>query len=358
VIRYRYDVSGFEVHFGGPDRPAGCLRDLLAERVAAVPAGGSIDWVTYYFRDRRLAAALLDAAARGVEVRVTVDGYPRTPHANDEVVRMLRGGLGGGLRVVTHPMDGAPWGKLIRPRLHEKLYCFSGPEPVAFVGSFNPSGDVPEERPDVVREIGDQDRGHNVLVGIRERALIGDLVEHARSLHALRHGALDRFRPASNRSLQGEQVAIHFLPRVMRDPVVTLLRECGAEHRVRIAASHLSGRTSVRLFRALAARGTAVEILADATTRRVTPQAKEQLRAAGVSFRRLVQLEGLPMHDKFALIDGPALRYSVFGSFNWTEPSRRFSREIGAIASDPKLFDVFAARWDVLADVAGAPAGD
>jgi len=30
-------------------------------RMAAVPAGGEIDWVTYYFRDRRLAHALLDA---------------------------------------------------------------------------------------------------------------------------------------------------------------------------------------------------------------------------------------------------------------------------------------------------------
>ena len=29
-----------QVHFGGPGRPDGRLRDLLAERVAQVPAGG------------------------------------------------------------------------------------------------------------------------------------------------------------------------------------------------------------------------------------------------------------------------------------------------------------------------------
>ena len=40
------------VCFGGPDLPARRLRNLLEEQVRAVPGGGSIDWVTYYFRDR------------------------------------------------------------------------------------------------------------------------------------------------------------------------------------------------------------------------------------------------------------------------------------------------------------------
>jgi len=137
-------MSDSQVHFGGPDRPVGLLRDLLAERVAAVPAGGSIDWVTYYFRDRRLAAALVEAHERGVDVRVTLDGHPRTPHANAAVIEMLEAGLGDRLRVVRGRLDGTPLGKISRPRLHEKLYCFSHPAPVAFVGSFNPSGDVPE----------------------------------------------------------------------------------------------------------------------------------------------------------------------------------------------------------------------
>jgi phosphatidylserine/phosphatidylglycerophosphate/cardiolipin synthase-like enzyme len=69
----------FEVTFGGPDRPRGCLRDLLAQRIEAVPPGGAIDWATYYFRDRRLAGDLIRARERGVEVRVTIDGRPRSP---------------------------------------------------------------------------------------------------------------------------------------------------------------------------------------------------------------------------------------------------------------------------------------
>jgi hypothetical protein len=234
-------MSDLGLHFGGPDRPPGCLRDLLAERVAAVPAGGAIDWVTYYFRDRRLAAALARARERGVQVRITLDGTPRTPRANEAVCGMLREALGDGLRVVTTPLDAMRWGRLFRPRLHEKLYCFSQPEPVAFVGSFNPSGDDPEEEPEILAEIGDQDRGHNVLVELRNRALVGGLVRHARSLHAGHHGVFDRFRPASNRELRSDGLAIHFLPRVRPNPVVSLLRRCGAGHRVRIAASHLSG---------------------------------------------------------------------------------------------------------------------
>ena len=112
-----------EVHFGGPDLPPRRLRDLLEEQTHAVPAGGAIDWVTYYFRDRGLAAALLEARRRGVRVRVTLDGRPRTPHASDRVVAMLSGasGLGQGLRTVRMLPLPTPPGKLRIPHLHEKL---------------------------------------------------------------------------------------------------------------------------------------------------------------------------------------------------------------------------------------------
>jgi len=350
-------VSALTAYFGGPDRPAGRLRDLLAERVESVPGGGAIDWVTYYFRDRRLAEALARARGRGVRVAVTLDGWPRTPHANDAVIAFLRAELGDGLRVVAHPLDAAPFGKLVRPRLHEKLYCFSHPEPAAFIGSFNPSGDAPEDDPEVVRAIGDQDRGHNLLVELREAALVGGLVAHARGLHRQHHGPFDRLRIGANRSLRGDRVGIHFLPRIRRDPVLALLRRCGANHRVRIAASHLSGPTSLRVLRRLLARGARVEILAEATERRVPVAVEVQLRDAGAAIRRFAHPEGLPMHAKFALIDGHGARLAVFGSFNWTEPSRRFNREIGAISDDPGLFDALEARWTVIAAQAGGEPG-
>jgi len=342
-------VPSSSVYFGGPDRAPGFLRDLLAERVAAVPEGGAIDWVTYYFRDRRLARDLIAARRRGVEVRVTLDGHPRTPHANDAVIALLAEELGDGLRVVRHAMDAAPWGKLLRPRLHEKLYCFSHPEPAALLGSFNPSGDVPEQSPDVVREIGDHDRGHNVLVELRDPELAALLVAHARHLHASRHGVLDRFSPLANRALVREGIAIHFWPRVRPDPILRWLGRLGPGSRVRLAASHVSGPTSRRALLGLAARGVELAILTEASHRRVPPTMERRLAASGIPIRRVLHADGwIPMHNKFALVEAPEGRSVIFGSFNWSEPSRRLNREVGVIARDPALFDAFAARWEEL----------
>jgi len=337
-------------YFGGPDAAPGRLRDLLAERVAAVPAGGAIDFVTYYFRDRRLAAELLAAKHRGASVRVTLDGRPRSPHANDAVIRMLTGpdGLGGGLRVVRG-------GKLLRPRLHEKLYCFSLPRPAAFVGSFNPSGDLPEANAELVREIGDQDRGYNLLVELCAPALVEALACHARALHTARHGPFDRLWPAANRALRCEDVEVHFWPRVRPNPVVALLRRAVPGTRVRLVTSHLSGPSALHTLLGLARRGLALEVLVGATERRVPARGERRLAAAGISVKRVLHPDGLPMHDKFVLIEAPRERCVVFGSFNWSEPSRRFNREIGAIARDPALYDAFAARWQVLRAQAEAP---
>jgi phosphatidylserine/phosphatidylglycerophosphate/cardiolipin synthase-like enzyme len=336
------------VHFGGPDRPAGALRDVLAQRVAAVPAGGSIDWVTYYFRDRRLAADLIAARRRGVAVRVALDGHPRAPRANDAVIALLQPELGGGLRVVRCAADGTPVGRLLRPRLHEKLYCFSHPEPIALVGSFNPSGDEPEQAPEMLREIGDHDRGHNLLVELRGADLVAALMDHTRRLHAARHGALDRFSPAANRTLFGGALTIHFWPRVRPDPVYAWLRRLAPGSRLRLAASHISGVSSRRALRALAARDVAVEIVSEATRRRVPPETQRKLMAAGICFRRVISDPWLPMHNKFVLVETGRERWVIFGSFNWSEPSRRFNREIGILASDPQLFDALEERWGVL----------
>jgi phosphatidylserine/phosphatidylglycerophosphate/cardiolipin synthase-like enzyme len=343
-------VSRSEVYFGGPGAPPGHLRDLLAERVAGVPEGGAIDWVTYYFRDRRLARELLRARRRGVSVRVTLDGTPRTPRANRAVIGILSGseGLGSGLRIVRHPLDSTPLGKPWRPRLHEKIYCFSHPRPVAFVGSFNPSGDEPEEEPPVIREIGDQDRGYNVLVGLSQPSLVSALVAHARRMHAGHHGPLSRFSLAANRALEDGPLTIHFWPRLTPNPVVRFLRRLPPGSRVRIAASHVSGPGSVRALLALVRRGVRLEMLTESTLRRVPSAVEARLAAAGICIARVVYPEGLPMHDKFALIDAGEGRQVIFGSFNWTEPSRRFNREIGVVARDPELYHAFSQRWELL----------
>jgi PLD-like domain len=339
------DASGsYAVHFGGPDVAPGRLRDILAERVAAVPAGGAIDWATYYFRDRRLAHALLDARRRGVQVAVTLDEHPRTAHANHAVVRLLSGagGLGEGLRLVRHPWP------FRRAHLHGKLYCFSHPHPVAFIGSFNPSGDQPELDPATVAEIRDQDRGYNVLVELRHRTVVNGLIAHARRLHRSRHGLLERFSSIADGRLRGDELEIFVRPSLRPHPLLAALRHVGAGAVVRIAASHLKGPTAGRTLLELAGRGARVTILAEETRRRVPEPMEARLSDAGIAICRLVHPAGLPMHDKFVLIDQAGQRRVVFGSFNWTERSFRLNHEIGAICTNRDVVQAFAARWQLL----------
>jgi len=339
------DASGsYAVHFGGPDAGPGRLRDILAERVAAVPAGGSIDWATYYFRDRRLAHALVDAHRRGVRVTLSLDAHPRTVHANHAVVDILAGadGLGEGLRLVRHA-----WLPR-RSHLHAKLFCFSHPQPAAFIGSFNPSGDQPELEPEVVAEIRDQDRGYNLLVELRQGPIVNGLVAHARRLHRSRHGFLERFSPAVNGRLRGDEVEIFFRPNLGPHPLLRQLRDVGNGAVVRIAASHLKGPTATRTLLGLAGRGARVTILAEDTRRRVPEPMEARLQDAGITICRLVHPAGLPMHDKFVLIEQAGQRRVVFGSFNWTERSFRLNHEIGAICTNRDVVQAFTARWQAL----------
>lgn len=347
-------MSAIEVHFGGPDLPPRRLRDLLEAHVHAVPPGGAIDWVTYYFRDRPLAAALLEAHRRGGRVTVTIDGRPRTAHASDRVAAMLAGprGLGDGFRALRMARVPAPSGRLQAPHLHEKIYAFSHPGPVAFVGSFNPSGDDPEEQPELIEEIRDQDRGHNVLVGFHDPVLVRALTAHARWVHRARLVGLAGSLAAANRAVVAGPTELHFLPRPGPHPVARRLGRLRPGARVALTGSHVKGRGAVRLLAALARGGVGVEVLAEATRRRVPTRVEEDLRAAGVAVRRLVDPAGLPLHDKFVLAEEAGRRWVAFGSFNWTTRSRWLNREVCAISTDPALVGAFADRWQALAAVA------
>lgn len=342
--------SSSEVYFGGPDQLAGYLRDVLEAHIAAVPAGGSIDWVTYYFRDLKLAEALIQARKRGVTVTVTLAGRPRTADANDAVIAMLSGpnGLGDGLRIVTLPGIPAPPGRAWRPQLHEKLYCFSHPKPIAFIGSFNPSGNNPEERPDIIREIGDQDRGYNALIGFVDQVLVEQLVSHARKLHQKPLGLFYRFSAEANKAIKVDGTSIYFWPRIGPHPVIQFLRQVGNGARVRIFASHIRSEAAVNSMIELANRGVSLEIFADSTYRRVTRKMEQRLVSAGIQFKRSRNLQELPMHLKLVLVEDQGKVWSIFGSFNWTKPSFWLNHEIAAITNDSMLFKALSEYCDLL----------
>jgi hypothetical protein len=198
----------------------------------------------------------------------------------------------------------------------------------------------------VIQEIGNHDRAFNLLVELRDEPLVAALVAHTRSLHTAPHGPFDRFHLSANRSFTSGNVSLHFWPRIAPDPINRWLTGLPAGSRVRLAASHVSGPSARRALTRVVKRGVALEILAESTHRRVPPSMARQLSEAGAAIRRIGEGEDwTPMHDKFALIETPTERRCVFGSFNWSEPSRRFNREIGIISDDEPLFEALSKRW-------------
>ena len=306
-----------QVHFGGPDMPARALRDLLEARTDAVPANGTIDWMTYYFRDEALADALVRAHDRGVHVRVRLEGKPRHRGANDAVIAKLRG-IGDGLRVETH-LFGAS-------HLHTKLYCFGGERPRAFVGSFNPSGNDPEDAA-VIDDIGDQDRGHNLLVEMEEPALVKDLVKHAREGARLDGPTMFSF------------------PRGIANPLDRRIAALSGSAHLRIAASHLRDPGVVRQLARLAAKGARVEVTTHHTRRRTPDRLIARLRSGGVRSWRYHHPDDLPMHAKFMLAEDGQTRWSAFGSYNLTRTSRWLNQELLVFSDDPALWEQLDARW-------------
>jgi hypothetical protein len=318
------------VHFGGPDLPPRRLRDLLRERIDAVPAGGEIAWATYYFRDRDLAAALIAASDRGVTVTLQVEGRPRRKSANAGVLAMLEGhGLRGGLKV--HRSLPGP----LHAHLHSKIYTFSHPAPTALVGSFNPSGDVPE-CPDVIAEIGDQDRGHNLLVEFSQSALPLALRDHVRAMHK----PLARLRNLG--SVEGNGTRAWFYPRLHGAIAERAIARAG---RISGCISHLKPGALTSTLISAARKGASVRLIVHDTGRRVPEAVISELVAAGVDIRRFVHPEGLPMHAKFLLADDTAW----FGSFNFNPRSRWLNREVLLASRDEAIVAALAERFEQIA---------
>lgn len=333
------------VEFGGPDLAPRRLRNLLQEQVDRAPPGSRIDWATYYFRDRALADALIRACDRGVKVRLVIEPHPRREEANEPVISMLQAhGLGGGLHLRSPIGRGG-----VEGHLHAKIYAFSDPD-IAWVGSFNPSGDEPENA-EIIAEIGDQDRGHNVLLGIERpklvsalRRYIDRLIEHSRSPIWARMSAYTRVRDGDTR--------LYFYPRMASwavEPSIALLPRSGS---VKAAISHLkTGPLTWSLARA-AARGASVELLVHDTERRVSAKAFEFLVSAGVQIRRVAHANDLPMHAKFILVKRGGRTTAWLGSYNFNSKSRLYNAEVLLATTNEEVVAALAARFGKIEEMA------
>ena len=338
------------IEFGGPDLQPRRLRDLLQHYVDQSPPGSRIDWATYYFRDRALAEALMRASDRGVRVRLLLDPNPRRAGTNDVVIGMLEDhGLSDGLHLYSNPDP-----RLSGGHLHAKIYAFSHPE-IAWVGSFNPSGDEPED-PEILAEIGDQDRGHNLLLGIERPKLVKALIDYIDRLINPARLPL-RFRPSSYWRVRESDTKIYFYPRqitLIAEIAVSLLRR---GDRVRAAISHLKKGALSKVLTRAARRGVNVSLLVHDTERRVSPKAGAQLARAGVDFRRVGHPDDLPMHAKFLLLDRGATSSAWLGSYNFNDKSRFENAEVLLRTSDRSTIAALSDRFEVIAAMAAIDHG-
>jgi phosphatidylserine/phosphatidylglycerophosphate/cardiolipin synthase-like enzyme len=321
------------VFFGGPDKPVGALRSLLLQRIRTTPPGESIDWATYYFLDFELAQALIDASKRGVRVRLVIEGDPRLETANGPVVAMLkRDGLNGGLTVRPTPLF--PF-RSVSGKLHAKIYAFSWPRPIAFVGSFNPSGGTGDDAPAIVSEIGNQDRGHNMLVEITSPGLVDALVSHVAEL-ARNHGTVGRLSAENNRIVRDRDTELYFYPRLHPDIVESALDQLGHGDRLWAAISHLKG-DAIGTLEDAVERGAKINLIVHDTERRVPQRAVDRLRKDGIEIRRYRHPERLPMHDKFFIIENDNRWVVYFGSLNFNRNSRLINDELLIRSTNPIL---------------------
>lgn len=337
---------GAEIYFGGPDLPPGALRDLLKARIDAAPPGSEITWATYYFRDQDLAERLVAAQARGVKVRIRLEGNPRRGSANDKVIETLRDGLGDRLRL-HHGWFGAS-------HLHAKIYAFSGPRPEVLIGSFNPSGDAIAD-PKLIADIGDQDRGQNLLVAFRDPDVAAALKRQAERLWSGK--GVSRFAKRENKAVKFKEARLYYFPRLRPDVVERRIARLGAGDSVQAAISHMDQGPFARELAQAAERGAEIDVVVHDTARRVPNAVVRELDRAGVNIRRYCDPEGLPMHAKFVVIDDGGERSAWFGSLNYTVTSRFLNKEILARSTDERIVEGLEARFQVIAEEAESQAG-
>jgi len=342
------DEPSSEVFFGGPDCSPRKLRDLLAAHIKAVPNGGEIHWITYYFRDEELARELILAHNRGVAVWVDLEKKPRTKHANQKVAEIfLRAqGLNGRCRQISHLFPDNYLFK--KPRLHEKLYYFSHPYPHVLLGSFNPSSNRPEDF-SIISDIGDQDQDHNFLVQFNNDYIVGALKSHMQYIHTNTHGPWERLFSSNNHVIQKGDTKIYLFPRRCRGILKKYLDTIPPNSIIRVAVSHMNDLGMAKLFCSLGNKGVHIEMIAHASHRRVPLRIERKLRQKNIIFHRYLHPKGTSTHNKFILIENERFKQVIFGSMNLSSRSLHANHELLVFSENPSLFEEFYKCWNKMA---------
>jgi phosphatidylserine/phosphatidylglycerophosphate/cardiolipin synthase-like enzyme len=156
----------------------GAIREALVERIQATVRGESIDIAMFYISDRKVIDALLDAADRGVNIRLILDpnkdafGHEKNGIPNRPVASELVAASGGAIHV--------RWYRTHGEQFHTKLVVIYGPERLWMsLGSANLTR----------RNIGDYNLEANVAIETARTSPLGtQVVEYFETLWANRAG--------------------------------------------------------------------------------------------------------------------------------------------------------------------------
>lgn len=329
----------FEVVFSR--RPDTNARDTTIEaRIislidAAIP-GSRIRVAMYTFTRTGPADALIRAAARGVDVRIVLDG------GSDGVgseVGTLRTGLGA---ANVHLCDAPGTSCIGTGIMHHKTFLFSaladGSTNVVVQASHNLTTN--------------QLSMHNNAVIIR-----GDAALFAGYEATWNDLVADVENPDYYRIVDGDLATrVYFFPRgTGGDTSVSILNNvtCDATSRIRVAMAFFTNARS-EVADALAARareGCDVRVVAGDAEIPLGTTVASTLTAAGVELTRYPDRSGWGLHSKYLLIDAPYAgssghRRLVFtGSHNWTGPALTSNDETQLRIEDDAVFDGFSADW-------------
>jgi len=313
------------------------VEDRIVQLIDAALPGSRVRVAIYTFTRTGPADALVRAAARGVDVRVVLDGG--ADGAGSEL-GTLRTGLGSGnVRLCDAPGTACVGSGI----MHHKTFLFSaladGSMNVVLQASHNLS------TPQLAR--------HNNALLIRGDAAL--FAAYERTWNDL---FADVEIPDYYRLMDGDLATrVYFFPRPGGgDTSVSILDNitCDGTARIRVAMAFFTD-ARIEVAQALARRareGCNVQVIAGDDEIPLGTSVESTLTGAGVRLFKYPLRSGWALHSKYLLIDATyagsaAHRRLVFtGSHNWTGPALTINDETILRVENDAVFDAYLADWN------------
>ena len=332
------------VYFGGPDKEKHTLRDTLLKHIQNVPANGKIYWMCYYFNEPILFDALIAASNRGVEIKLIIEGNPRSSEVNVSCFKVLSEQTNISIAIKTSKPFWRYLGIHWHGHMHAKMYYFSHPNPCVLIGSYNPTSDPHDINSHLIDQIGDHTISHNVLVKTHENVVTSNLIKHFCKIYDST-GYL-RFSRLNNLTHTSSEWHINFLPRYKSHSVSHLLSSKDKNVLIKCAISHLKGPAILDPLIKASRSEKIIEIIIGASKRRINQNTLTKLEQHKIKYRLITTDNHKLMHSKFIIYQSNKEYCVLFGSFNWSSRSWWLNNEIIACCRDEAVIRAFEQRWN------------